>query len=513
MRTPVLLAALATLALAGVAAPAASGGPYGVVAEATRTLSLTGTVESKLMRGTRVAVVFRNHGVCKQATWRVDGPVGQAADIRPTDCPDQATRGTRATKIWRGGLMLELRPGAVDRPDRLRVWSGGRLVRDWPLVERASGLDASDGIAVYTTERGKGLYAIRLADGKQALIALNRRSDTAQLEMSGAVFQDNLIKRQARGTIALRFLPRAAIEAALERVGAPLRTSSPITAFAADGPRVAFAVRDAGIGCNRVMYWNVPWHHVARLTMPAGPSCPEGGTPASIDRLALGGVRAAWTMTTPRTTTVLASTIVTCVERFASRQRPNNGAALLAGDGNVLAFARVAGSSGPVMSMGRDLFGVPIGRNVGTVDISADNGRIAALGRDGRIEVLGAQGRSVSTVVSPTARALALRGPRLVVLRPGAIDVFNAKNAKLLHTWRIPAGADARLDAHFGVAVFTSGQTVHALRLSDGKTVAVARTSTPPVAQIDAAGIVIRTNADGRGVLQVVPTSAVERLF
>ena len=43
--------------------------------------------------------------------------------------------------------------------------------------------------------------------------------------------------------------------------------------------------------------------------------------------------------------------------------------------------------------------------------------------------------------------------------------------------------------------------------------ITVARTSTPPAAQIDAAGIVIRTNAGGRGVLQVVPTSAVERLF
>jgi hypothetical protein len=89
---------------------------------------------------------------------------------------------------------------------------------------------------------------------------------------AGIVYQDDLDvskHRTSPGEVTLKLLPLATVRRELARVGRPVRTS-PITSISMDGPRVAFAVHDPRGLCDRVLFWNIPWHFVSRLTNPGG---------------------------------------------------------------------------------------------------------------------------------------------------------------------------------------------------------------------------------------------------
>jgi len=84
-------------------------------------------------------------------------------------------------------------------------------------------------------------------------------------------------------------------------------------------------------------------------------------------------------------------------------------------------------------------------------------------------------------------------------------------DGSLVHSWRIPQGASPTIDVHFGVAVFTIGHTVFALRLSNGRMAPLAKTPGAAAAQIDDVGVVYRYNRRGQGYLGFIPFSTVER--
>ena len=54
------------------------------------------------------------------------------------------------------------------------------------------------------------------------------------------------------------------------RQGRAPQVSHPISSFAMDGPRVAYAVEDPSGACDQVRFWNVPWRFVSVLTQAGG---------------------------------------------------------------------------------------------------------------------------------------------------------------------------------------------------------------------------------------------------
>ena len=128
--------------------------------------------------------------------------------------------------------------------------------------------------AVFSARGGGGLYALRLSDGQVGLLGPNRRLDAPQLVDDGVFYQDDEFKRDARqGIVRLKFIPTQGISSIIDRAQRPLITSGHIESLAMDGPRVALAVADRAHACDRVLYWNVAWRPVQRISAPNGPTC------------------------------------------------------------------------------------------------------------------------------------------------------------------------------------------------------------------------------------------------
>ena len=513
-----LLAAAGT-ALAALALPltvGAGGAPsgwadhYGVVNAATRHLTFKGVAVDYTVAGDRVTLVRRHGDVCRRTIWSFRGAVGTSSTSRVITCPQDASAPAGAVRWSGGGTTVTVIPGWPGQP-RPPAGAHGEGAPVRLAADRARlGIDVSYGIAIYVSP-GRGLYAIRLRDGRQALIGMVRAGDQPRILGSGVVFQDNLRKRETRGdTTRLSFLPRAAVMRALDQAVGELRTARPIDALAADGSRVAFAVRDELTRCNRVMFWNVTWNHVSRLTMPHGPSCPAAGTSDRITRLAIGGSRATWTMSSARGQTTVASSIIACVEMTLTSARSRIGVSALAGDGRVLAFAPNRSLSLPPSRVAPGLGISAVAPSVRTRGLVGDAGRIAVL-RDGHIEIQTYTGRALGSFAVPGARAIALRADRLVVLRDARVDVFSVSRRARVASWRVPLGTTPNIDAQYGVAAIVVGRVVQALDLRTGALRTLATAPRAPHAEIEPIGVIYHYNGGGRGVIRIVPTATVER--
>ena len=509
--TGVTLAALALpLSVGAGAGPTGWKDHYGVVNAAATHLAFDGDVLRYSIAGDRVTVVRRLADVCQRTVWSFRGPSAGSSTSRVTVCAQGVAAPVARVRWTGGGTTVDVLRGGPDTPDRLRVSTRQGMRYDWPLLGHASAIDVSHGIAIYVSP-GNGLFAIRLHDGRQALLGMVRAGDRPRILGSGVVYLDNLRKRETRaGRTRISFVPRAAVMRALDQAAGELTTARPITALAVDGPRVAFAVRDEATRCNRVMFWNVAWNHVARLTMPNGPSCPAKGTADRVTRLAIGGSRATWTMSSARGQTTVASSIIACVEMTVSSFRSGIGVSSVAGDGRVLAVAPDRYLSPPPSRVAPGLGITAVRPSVQARGIVGDTGRIAVL-RGGQVELQTYLGRPLGVFAVPGARAIALRADRLVVLRASSVDVFSVSRRARLASWPVPRGTSPAIDAHYGVAVVVHGRTVRALDLRTGVQRVIARAPVVPRAEIEPIGVVYHYNRGGRGVIRVVPTAIVER--
>jgi hypothetical protein len=503
--------AVIALTSTGIAAAGPSGWKdhYGVVNATTRHFIFQGSVVRYSIVGDRAVVVRRQADVCHRSTWAFRAATGSAVQSRAVDCP-KGIASLGALRLERGGTTLVIVRGGPDGPDRLRVTTRQGLRHDWPLIGRATSIDASYGIAVYPSP-GIGLIAIRLRDGRQAMIGMARSGDRPRILGAGVVFQDNLRKREARaGRTRLSFLPRVAVMRALDQAVGTL-TTAPLAAVAADGPRVAFAVRDESTGCNRVLFWNVVWNHVAPLTMPNGPSCPAGGTADRIMTLGIGGSRAAWTMSSARGHTTLASSIIACVEMTVTGVRSGVEVSSVAGDGRLLAFAPDRHLLSPPQRVAPGLGLTALAASARTHAVVADADRVGVL-RDGLVTLKSSAGRTLGLFPALGVRAVALRADRLLLLRGSRLDAYSVRRGRSVASWPVPRGASS-LDAHFGVAVFVVGRTVQALDLRTGVRRVLATAPVTPKAQIEPVGVIYHYNQGQHGVIRVIPTATLERLL
>jgi hypothetical protein len=115
----------------------------------------------------------------------------------------------------------------------------------------------------------------------------------------------------------------------------------------------------------------------------------------------------------------------------------------------------------------------------------------------------------VSSFSVGTARAIALRGDRLAVLRAGHLDLVNTQTGLRTGSW--PVSANARsVGLQYGLAVFAAGGDVFAANVHTGRTARLLHAHGRAAAQISTAGAVVQYNAGGRGYLRFIPMSRLE---
>jgi hypothetical protein len=289
-----------------------------------------------------------------------------------------------------------------------------------------------------------------------------------------------------------------------------------MTSIAMDGPRVAMAVHDPSGRCDYVVFWNVTWHYLTRLTRFNGPTCLPTHAAGGITDVAIGGSRAVWTVTYGGVTRLIAAGITDCQEWVVSRPAAAEQVTGLAGDGGVLAYAlspnansnRMLASVGVVPDVWR---GVPIQSvPVGVSALSTFAGDVAVLGRQGTVSITTADGSFERRIATGRARAVALRPSLVVALTTrGTLEVFSRPSGGRLHSWRVPPGT-RRLDVQYGTALLTAARDVYAMNLATGRTARLFHAPTRVAAEIEAPGAAIQYNVGGRGFLRFVAMSRIE---
>ena len=120
---------------------------------------------------------------------------------------------------------------------------------------------------------------------------------------------------------------------------------------------------------------------------------------------------------------------------------------------------------------------------------AVDAGRIAVRRMDGSVVLLGGVPR---VEVAGPVDGVALRGNDLVTLEGDALQVYSAATGAAGKMVPLPSGTTKPVlrDVQWGIAVYVRGLQVHAMRLSDGRDVAITVPGSGPVdAQIEPFGL------------------------
>ena len=544
----------------------------------TRSLTLRANVTGYQFAGNRVVVEWSRSARCGGTIiWEPSQPRTMAsASCKRVAAPRRVHAGTKLTASDATQVVRVIpAPIGVDKPDRLVVLdrATNRQIASWPLLERPAGVALYGGIAILAGRTRHELYAMRVSDGRIAQIGIARGDDAPVIGRIGVVYQDDLDLAKHRTAPAERTLKMLPLQTVRRELARPFSTvhmymsyshapaghvairastahnrgstsrpphrgalpphpyhGDPITAMSMDGTRVALAVHDPTGRCDYVLFWNVTWHYVTRLTRALGPQCLPVHGPGGITNVAISGSRAVWTTTYGGRTRVLAASITDCQEWVVARPRTRVAdITALAGDTGILAYAlapekRFAASTishvGVVPVSWR---GIPVQRLQSRIEgLSAYNKHIATLGSNGTVAItalsVGAdKARSIPTrgtlageIQVGQARAIALRDHVLAALSGrGTLDLYSLPSGRLLHTWPTPASASS-LDVQYGIALITTGNDVYALDTATGKTARLFHAPGKVAAQIEAPGAAIEFNNAGHGHIAFIPMSRIE---
>ena len=372
MRTlnTVVVAALAT---AGIAAAAAGDArPCHPDLPGTRSLTLTGDVTGYRFagRGTLVASV-KTKRCAGVARWNYAASAHATASVAcrgakagGSGTPPQQLVAAQGDRLVR----VVLAPDGVDRPDRLDVVARrtGHRIASWPLIDRPARVVLFGKIAILSPAKRDALYALRISDGRIAMLGVARASDRPIIGRDGVVYQDGLslkAQRLAPHQVTLKLVPLAAVERQLSLADRQIRTHWRITAIGMDGRRVAFAVHDPTGRCDVAKFWTPPWYFVARVTHPSAATCLPNHRAGGVTNVAMGGGRLIWTTRYGNRTRVLAASTIGCKEWVVARPAAGAPVAALAGDGSVLAYAS-KGAVGLVEAESDDWYGEVLSRSV-----------------------------------------------------------------------------------------------------------------------------------------------------
>jgi hypothetical protein len=476
----------------------------------TRVLFVHGRVGDYAAAGTHVTFALHGRLGCRTFVW--NAKTATTRELAATCAGKRPARTLTARRV-------EIAASDPGTPPLLNVWSHGQVIHRWALPARPRTLALDSRLAVFSAKGGAGLYAISLTDGHVGLIGPNRADDVPKLTSAGVFYQDDEFKQdRTRGIVRLKFVPTSGISSIIQRAQLPLVTNGRIASLAMDGPRVALAVADPTGTCDRVLFWNVAWRPVQRISAPDGPTCVLRRHTA-VRRVAIAGFRAAWLRSSAAEQAIVAGS-PRCQEWIIRRLSAGPGGAAVdavVGDGSVLAFAitrherELRGSSEVAVISGR-FRAVDIASRPAVVrQLATDGGRVAVLWDDGVVEVRGLRGRLLQRFELGAVRAIALSGDSLLALRDTGLDVYSLEKAQRVSSWVVPRDVRA-IDMHYGIVVFGSGGAVYGLDLRSGRRAVLGRAAGAFVgAQIEAAGVSYAYNLGGRGVARFVPIAAVQQ--
>jgi len=294
------------------------------------------------------------------------------------------------------------------------------------------------------------------------------------------------------------------------------RTSGWIEALAMDGPRAAYDVdaRGGSSGCNRLFVWNVLTGSSARVSGKGTCNADSTSTGAGVRELAVAGTRVAWIVNlggnTESNDYLYTASLRRPKERVlaAAVRRGDVDGILqgswlggLVGSDDLLAVNSWSTDSKDAVSGASLRVIAPSGLTTiatgqaATLARSADLGRVAVLRPDGTVGTYTTSGALLRAVVPAPAKEVALRKDYLVVLtKARALEIYNANTGAFIRKWPVPAGAE-HLDVHSGIAVYSLGRQVRALRLATGTDVVLttARRAIEDV-EIEAPGVIYAFN-------------------
>ncbi len=483
LAVPLAAVVLAGSALAYVCHPLSAG---------ARMLTLDGAVRSLGVHGNRVEfVVAGSHG-CSRVVWNT---ASGARHSLPAGC---AVRSTQSR-----GYSL---PVSVDKRGRPVLHVGARML---PLPAIARSATASNGIAIVDAVRpDSGVFAVRLRDGAFTYLAPNGHGFAPRIDTRGVVLHDGENKRALRAgrTLAL-FVPRRAIVRGLAKTGAPM-FSGAIRGLSMDGLRVVLTVHDPGARCDRVLYWNVAWAPVQQISAPSGPTCLARGR-TRLGAVAVGGFRAEWLASSQNGTRLIAGSPL-CQE-WVVRRLGGQRLAAVAADGATIAYATTMRGRTSVGIVGGNWRARELTTGVGSpLALAADQGRVAVLWSNGRVEIRNVEGLRLATLRVGHARALALEGSRLVVLRGSRLDVYDVVSHRRVGSFE--ARGATGLDLQYGVAAFARGRDAVVLDTATGRTAVVGEAPRRLVGiQIEGPGLAYAWTNAQHGVAQFVTTAQIDR--
>jgi hypothetical protein len=477
----------------------------------TRRLTLAGPAERYLLTGPRVSVAVHTLAGCNVVAWNTLTGVHRTTGA---SCLSLLGRKLSAPS----GLRATVTPASALRPDTLDLFRGPRRIATWPLPARPRALHVGSGYALFTAGDG-GTYALRLRDGRVAALGAAVPGDDPQINELGAVFAERATY-SSKARDRLEFVPRSGIESEVRRDARPLRTGGAIRSLAMDGPRVALAVRDQTGRCDRVLYWNVLRAPVQRISAPEGPTCVPG-RPTGISAVAIGGFRTEWLAESGKQAAVVVGS-PRCQEwvvRRLLRGPAGERVVAMAADGKTLAFGvtehqrELRGLASVDVVAGTFSPRTILTGRVQPVGLAVDGGVVATALADGTVDLRTVLGRRLAKLHVGDARAIALDGGKLVVLRPARVDVYDQSGGRE-RTIPIPRATASRLDVEYGIAVLAAGRQALAIDLTTGREAVVgSAASTLLGVAIERPGVAFAaTNARG-GIAKFVPLARVQSLL
>ena len=129
---------------------------------------------------------------------------------------------------------------------------------------------------------------------------------------------------------------------------------------------------------------------------------------------------------------------------------------------------------------------------------------------NGTVEVRTVEGPRLATLHVGRARAVALEGSRLAVLRSSRLDLYDLRSHRRVSSFAVRGAT--RVDLQYGVAAFARGRDAVVLDTATGRAAVVGRAPRPLLGvQIEGPGLAYAWTDAQRGVAQFVTTAQLDR--
>jgi hypothetical protein len=307
--------------------------------------------------------------------------------------------------------------------------------------------------------------------------------------------------------------------------------------ISADGGRIAFD-QAIGLNCDAITIWNPVAGTRAKIKKTG--FCDESGQATD---LAFGGSRLVWQDGFSGNTYSDYSvfTLDTSKSLDAKKSAPDlydseythddfaqeyygASAGPFAGHGSLVVFeTSYEPKKGPVQNA--RLWRIDAGRKklirrgLDFVTLSVDRDRIAGSGLHGPVYLLGADGHTIGTFPPslPRVRVVTLQGNDLAAAGGGKVVVFDTRSGHVKASRDLPAESRFQ-DYANGLATLVHGNSIHVLRLSDGKDVVVARPRAKGIegysvaSEIEPQGLYYTYTTSKAGHVVFVPWETLQRM-